>query len=134
MDRNFIGYKMSIKFNASHSMTDRSAMHVHSFLLKIYIKKETENFVEFNKYEKIILEYIKKYRGKYLNDFFEDQTTLENLCLHFFEDIEDILSDTNDFSLLNLELGDSPLMSVKVGRNIIASRANLFIDNKVLDF
>ena len=48
----FQGYKMLLKFNASHSMTDRSAMHVHSFILKLYIKKENDAFVEFNKYEK----------------------------------------------------------------------------------
>lgn len=129
----FQGYKMLLKFNASHSMTDRSAMHVHSFILKLYIRKENDTFVEFNKYEKIIIDYINKYRGKYLNDFFEDSTTLENLSIHFFEDIEEILSDTNNFSLISLELGDSPLKSVKIGHEIIASRANLFINSNVLN-
>ena len=132
-DTHFQGYKMSLKFNASHSMTDEDNMHAHSFILKLFIKKETDTFVEFSEYEKIIKEYIEKYRGKYLNYFFDDIPTLENLCIHFFEDIEEILSDTNDFTLISVELGDSPIKSVKVGNEIIASRANLFINNNILN-
>jgi 6-pyruvoyl-tetrahydropterin synthase len=114
-------------------MTDEDGKHVHSFILKLYIRKENENFVEFNKYEKIIKEYIEKLRGNYLNYIFDETPTLEYLSLRFFEDIEEILSDTKNFTLVSLELGDSPIKSVKVGNEIIASRANLFIDSSVLD-
>ena len=133
-NRNTIeGYRMTFKFNASHSMTDRSKEHAHTFLVNLYITKDVSSFVEFHEYEKTITNYIEQYKGQYLNDLFEERPTLEFLCIRFFTDIEKILDSIDAFTLLNLELGDSPIRTVKVGRNIIAGRANIFITDEMFD-
>ena len=62
---------------------------------------------------------------------FKETPTIEYLCLRFYKDIEAILSNIEAYTLLNLELGDSPIKSVKVGREIIAGRANIFITDEM---
>lgn len=125
------GYKMTFKFNASHSMTDKSKEHAHTFFVNLYISKDVNSFVEFFEYEKTIMNYINQYKGKYLNDLFDETPTLEYLCIRFFTDIEYILDNVEPFTLLSLELGDSPIRSVKVGQEIIASRTNIFITDEM---
>ncbi len=129
----FVGYKMTFRFNASHSMTDKTRLHAHTFLVNIYIKKETNAFIEFIEYEKAIVKYINQYKGQYLNDFFDEIPTLEFLCIKFYNDIEYILQDIEAFNLISVELGDSPIKTVKVGKEIVASRASIFIDTKLYD-
>ena len=87
--------------------------------------------MEFFEYEKTIMNYINQYKGKYLNDLFDETPTLEYLCIRFFTDIEYILDNVEPFTLLSLELGDSPIRSVKVGQEIIASRTNIFITDEM---
>ncbi len=125
------GYKMTYKFNASHSMQKWVNIHTHTFFVNLYITKDTAKFVEFYEYEKAIINYINKYKGCYLNDLFTEEPTVEFLCMTFFHDISEILDSTEAFTLLSLELGDSPINSVKVGKEIIASRANIHITEEM---
>ena len=51
MEEKFEGYKMTFKFNASHSLSDETKKHAHTFLVRLYIQKDTKDFVEFFEYE-----------------------------------------------------------------------------------
>ncbi len=129
MEEKFEGYKMTFKFNASHSLSDETKKHAHTFLVRLYIQKDTKDFVEFFEYEKLIKNYINQYRGQYLNDYMQEIPTIENVCIMFFEDIEKIFNNEPAFSLISLEFGDNPLKMAKVGHKAISSRANIIIDD-----
>ena len=120
-------YKMTFKFNASHSMSDRSNEHAHTFMVSMYIRRLSNNFIEFYEYETAIANYIQQYKGAYLNDIFDFNPTLEALCLRFFDDISYIFNKDANFELLSLELGDNPTKTVKVGKEIIINQANIKI-------
>lgn len=134
MSKNFSGYKMSYKFNASHSMTgEKEKEHSHTFIIKIYISKEAENFSKFELYESKVKDYIQKYKKQYLNDMeeFNGQIpSLEFMCIVIYNDIVKIFDDLEEYNVIKVEIGDSPTKSVAISNEIIAGAADIFISNE----
>jgi len=134
--KKFEGYKMTYRFNASHTISTMDKVHAHTFWVKLYIKKDTLEFVEFINYEKEITDYFEGYRRKCINEFeaFKDSgASLENMCRVFFEDIKKVFEGIEEFSLVKLELGDSPINSVSCATEVIAGEAGIFIDSQLFE-
>lgn len=125
------GYKMTYRFNASHTINSLDKVHTHTFWVKIYIRKDIKGFFEFADYENKIVDYFAGYRRKCINDFDsfkESGASLENMCRIFFKEIGDIFESIDEFSLVKLELGDSPIKSVSCATEVIAGEAGIYID------
>lgn len=105
-------YKYTFRFNASHSNTsDLSKVHTHSFVVSTYMKYHEH--ISYDATEKQIKEYLSKYKGKCLNDFFEKVPTIEHVAEYFFEDLDEIIGGNN---LVTLELSDSPVQLFRIRR------------------
>lgn len=105
-------YKYTFRFNASHSNTgDMSKVHTHSFIVSVFMKYK--EYITYDKTEKDIKEYLSKYKGQCLNEFFEKDPTIENLAEYLFEDLDEIIGDHN---LVTLELSDSPVQLYRIRR------------------
>ncbi len=113
-------YNIKFKFNAAHSMSDITGKHPHTFSCIVLISKDANVYTPFFEYENHIKKYFNQYRGQYLNEhsrFKSILPTLENMADVFFKDIEKILTDEPHFTILRLELGDSPTRVVSVERD-----------------
>ena len=126
-------YKVNYKFNASHNFSkDIKGKHPHTFCVDIFIKKNSDEFVEFVDYEKKIENYLMRYKSQYLNDLDEFDGVvpiLENMCKRFYDDILHIFSDDTHFNLVRVELGDNPKRSVSVGEDIVINSSNIYISS-----
>ena len=95
--------------------------HPHTFWCRIIIKKDAQGFVPFYEYEKRVHSYFENYRGKYLNEtetFKDVIPTLETMASLFYIDVEEIFNSEPNYTLEQLEIGDSPSRSVLMGRAI----------------
>ena len=130
----FRGYKCTYRFNAFHNISDDiKKKHIHTFWVNIYIESKTNDFTEFNVYEKEIQNYFDKFKGLYLNDleiFKEKKPTLENMCKVFYDEIYSVFEHIDALEVVKLELSDGPLKSVSVGKIIIAGSANILINKE----
>lgn len=105
-------YKYTFRFNASHSNTsDLTKVHTHSFVVSTYLKYS--EMIRYDEVEKSVKEYLSKYKGKCLNEFFEKEPTIENVASYLFEDLDEIIGDHN---LVTLELSDSPIQLFRIRR------------------
>jgi len=128
----FEGYKTTYRFNASHTIGSFEDKHTHTFRVNVYIHRDIASFVEFADYEKALKTYFEQYRRRFINSFekFEGlPATLEYMCWVFFEDIKKIFDGIDAFTLVKLELGDSPTRSVSVSEIVIAGDSDMFISN-----
>ncbi len=129
----FEGYKTTYRFNASHSIGGFESKHTHTFKVNVYIQRDTAGFVEFSDYENEISQYFEQYRRRYINAFekFEGKpATLENMCKVFFEDVKAIFDGIDDYTLVKLEICDSPTKSVSYSEMIFAGDADVYISDK----
>ena len=129
----FEGYKATYRFNASHSIGGFEDKHTHTFKVNVYIQRDTAGFVEFSDYENEIKNYFEQYRRRYINSFkaFEGKpATLENMCKVFFEDVKKIFDGIDDYTLVKLEICDSPTKSVSVSEIIFAGDADTYISDE----
>lgn len=134
--KNFEGYKSTYRFNASHTFSTRDKIHSHTFWVRLYIERDTMQFVEFFKYESAIKKYFDEYSGKCLNDterFLDLLPTLENISKVFFEDIKNMFEDSEAFRLIKLEVGDGPVGSVSIGNGVIAGDSDIYIEDSVFE-
>jgi len=133
---NFEGYKSTYRFNASHTLSTKDKIHSHTFWVKLYIERDSMQFVEFFKYENQIKKYFEEYSGKCLNDtksFENIIPTLENICRIFFEDIQKMFADNDAFNLIKLEVGDGPVGSVSIGSGVIAGDSDIYIEDNIME-
>jgi len=132
MKKSYGRYRSTYKFNASHTVTTMDRLHAHTFWVKIYIEVNVDAFVSFMTYERQIGQYFEKYSSQCINrmsSFEGIVPTLENMCKVFFKDIEAIFNEVDEFSLVEIELGDGPIYSTSVGHKIIAGNADIVISD-----
>ena len=106
-------YKFKFYINAKHSVNFdgvKSNIHPHTWETVIYIKVNSNNFINFSKIEKFFEAYFDEYEGKYLNDliYFKDiYPTMENIGKKIFSDIDRSLN-SNSLVLSKLEISENP--------------------------
>lgn len=109
-------YKFKFYLNARHAIYIDGilgAMHPHTWEITLNVIKKQNDFIEFNKLEKKIEEFIKRYQDKELNEeepFDTINPTLENCCDYFKEQISSIL-DKEGWVLLMMEMSETPSRS-----------------------
>lgn len=109
-------YKFKFYLNARHAIYIDGllgAMHPHTWELTMNVIKKQDTFIEFNKIEQKIDEFIKQYQDKELNavePFDVINPTLENCCDYFKEKISDIL-ENEGWILLMMEMSETPSRS-----------------------
>lgn len=109
--RNF--YKFKFYINARHSVefnNIRSNIHPHTWETVVHIEVNSEDFINFTSFEKVLEKYFDKYEGKYFNDIphFQDiNPTMENIGKKVFIDLEEMLSKS-DLRLVRLEISENP--------------------------
>lgn len=107
-------YKYSYRFNAMHdTSSSQDDKHTHSFEAVFYVKQDVQRFYVT---EKIISDYMVKYRGNLLNEIMEERPTIENIAEKIYREIDNIKVG---FDLIRLEMSDSPVQSYIIGEEEI---------------
>lgn len=103
-------YKYSYRFNAMHDTSAAgNGRHTHSFEIVFYLEKEMTLFYQT---ENTINAYMERYVGKFLNDLMEESPTVENIAEKIFSEINTL---SQDFSVVRLEISDSPVQTYIIG-------------------
>lgn len=90
-------FEFKLYLNAKHAVmfnNNVSGIHNHTFEIVVKLTETDEELNQFNKVEKIINDYLKKYEGKVLNDiypFTRINPTSENMCRVFYEEIDKLI-------------------------------------------
>lgn len=114
-------YKFKFYLNARHAIYIdgiQGTMHPHTWEITLNVIKKEKNFIEFNKIEKKIDEYINKFQDKDLNSIEPFDTinpTLENCCDYFKFNLENILNEEG-FELLMMEMSETPSRSYVISQ------------------
>lgn len=109
-------YKFKFYLNARHAIYINGVLgttHPHTWEIIINVIKKRNGFIEFNKLEKKIEQFMSIYQDKMLNDvppFDIVNPTLENCCDYFKERISDIL-EQDGWVLLMIEMSETPSRS-----------------------
>lgn len=105
-------YKYTFHFNASHSNTmNMENVHTHSFVISAFLKHQEH--LSYDITEKKILTYLRRYKGKCLNDIFIEVPTIEVIAEQLFLDFDRLVGNNN---LVALELSDSPIQLYRIER------------------
>lgn len=103
-------YRFSFRMNASHGALHQESVHSHTFEITLFLNKEAEPFVTYDKIETIILSYLKTYTNVVLNQtppFDSLPSTIENMGDEFFLRIAEKLSHVG-YHLVKLEISENP--------------------------
>ena len=103
-------YKFTFRMNASHGALHQESMHSHTFEITIFLKKQSEQFVTYDKIEAIILSYLKTYTNVFLNHtppFDVLPSTIENMGDEFFLRISEKINGVG-YHLQKLEISENP--------------------------
>lgn len=109
-------YRFRFYVNASHEVFINGMWgdkHSHTWEIVVHIVKMQAKFVEFNKVEEKISDFLQQYEGGHFNakkPFDTINPTLENCCEYFAEQISEILQKEN-WGLLMLEMSETPTRS-----------------------
>lgn len=109
-------YKFKFYLNARHAIYIDGvlgSMHPHTWEITLNVIKCRDDFIEFNKLERKIEEFMKQYQDKALNEvapFDVINPTLENCCDYFKEQIGGIL-EQDGWILLMMEMSETPSRS-----------------------
>lgn len=125
------GYRYQFRFNAMHNLTPDmpEQMHAHTFRVVAYVRCKEESFTMFDTCEAVIREYLENYEGQRINEkasFVGKLPTLENMCEIFFADMERLLQGYG-VDLIKLEVGDSPLASFSIGKELLVGSAYNYV-------
>lgn len=109
-------YRFKFYLNANHFIIINGVegeTHPHTWEFTFDIMIMSDDFVQFNSYERAIDEYFSKYQNCVMNDFEPFDTvipTLENMSEVFVLDIKDIVEAQNG-KLLKMESSETPTRS-----------------------
>lgn len=116
-------YVCKYYLNATHSFdNDAEHAHAHTFTISFWIQQpEQEEYFSFYDIDKIIVSYVEKFSGKYLNEEPEFEAlspTLENIGDVMFEAVEKRLAEEH-VTLLQVEICENPLRVYSVSNKIL---------------
>ncbi|URZ17217.1 6-pyruvoyl-tetrahydropterin synthase-related protein [Clostridium felsineum] len=109
----FEGYIYKFKLNASHSVlinNKRGTVHAHTFIISLRVKVYYDTFLLYNKMERVVEDYLKRYEEKELNKvepFNKIEPTLENIGNVLFEEFTKVF-DKKKVQLIKLEISETP--------------------------
>ena len=109
-------YKYKFYINASHSIYidgNLGESHPHTWEISVEVVKMNNSFVEFDKFENVVEEYLSKFQDSYINDiepFDKINPTLENICA-FFKDEFIALTEKSGLSLIEIGISETPSRS-----------------------
>ena len=148
------GYCLKFYLNATHSMIidqKRSEKHSHTWEISLFIKRDTEEFIEFDKLEKLINLQLDYFQNKYINEnppFDVIEPTLENIGDVLYIYLKETLS-CYAFSTIKLEVSETPTRAYVVtgdsqllkeyeanleGKQIDPIEPNPFLVNNFIEF
>lgn len=116
-------YRFQLHFNAMHNIEPDKPekMHAHTFRIIVYLRGDLEDITVYNQCETVVRDYLKRFQGTRLNHMpqFKDRIPrLEVICEVFFEEMDKILA-SNQVSLIKLEIGDSPLSTYSIAKELL---------------
>lgn len=116
-------YVCKYYLNAAHSFDhDAAHAHTHTFTISFWIQQPAkEEYFSFYDMDKIIVSYVEKFSGRYLNEepeFVALNPTLENIGDVMFEAVEKRLAKEN-VTLLQVEICENPLRVYSVSNKIL---------------
>lgn len=109
-------YRFKFYLNANHYIIINGVegeTHPHTWEFTVDIMIRSDEFVEFNTYERAISEYFAKYQNGIMNEFPPFDTiipTLENMSEQFILDIREIVEDAGA-KLIKMESSETPTRS-----------------------
>lgn len=101
-------YHYRKKFNILHSFD--SDIHLHTVEVELVFSNENHEFDKFSDVENTIVQCFQRYDNQCLNDlkeFHEIMPTIENLGYFLYENIKNVLAETN-YKLVKLDIGENP--------------------------
>lgn len=112
----FREYRFKFYLNMNHFIIingEEGQLHPHTWEFTFHVLKEKDDFMQFNKFEHIIEEYLSKYQGKVLNEvapFDRIVPTLENVTDCFSVELRRIMRE-NGSELITIESSETPTRS-----------------------
>lgn len=109
-------YKFKFYINASHAIYINGKLgerHPHTWEIVLCTLKIQEDFVQFDRVEQQIEEFIDQFQESYMNDippFDLINPTLENCCEYFKDQISELLRKEG-WLLLMIEMSETPTRS-----------------------
>lgn len=106
-------YKFKFYLNAVHAIESNGIMgeeHPHTWEISMDVFKTDNEFLTFNKLEKIVEDFLRPFQDKKLNDvspFDNLNPTLENVSMYLREWLEKIVMD-NGWTMTRLEVSETP--------------------------
>lgn len=106
-------FKFKFYLNSMHAVlfNDKSSpIHKHTWEVSLNLREKMAEFNEFNKIERVINDYLSTYNEKVINDlhpFDKLNPTMENMGSVFFEDINELIRDSN-YRLESVEISENP--------------------------
>ena len=132
-------YRIRCQFNAMHNLDleHPEKMHAHTFRVMAYLENVGEELERIDACERRMRTYFSSYKGNRLNElqaFRTELPTIENMCKVFYEDLQrELLKE--GVSLVELELGDSPLATYSIGSRLLTgSTYQRISDEKFLKY
>ncbi len=121
-EEEYILYKNGYRLFIAHSM-DHKLEHKHVHTLEIYIFIEmlsSDTMLSYTQIDGIMLNFLRKYDGKYLNEMDEWQVlspTIENMGNFFYLQLSEIL-EKRQYRLIALEISENPLRVYRVSETL----------------
>ncbi|PKM56709.1 MAG: hypothetical protein CVU98_09860 [Firmicutes bacterium HGW-Firmicutes-3] len=111
-------YRFKFFLNARHALeiNNIKSIHPHTWEIAIYLVKESEEFVQFTHLEERIINHLKKYESKTLNDvspFDELPPTLEIIGEVLFEQISELLKEAY-WRISSIEISETAARSYTI--------------------
>lgn len=106
-------YEFRLYINAKHSVEingTRSPMHPHTWEIKLNIKVDQNDFINFKSFETELEKYLKIYDGQYLNDMEilkGKNPTVETLGKTLYEGLSSLFSKGH-LDLVRMEISENP--------------------------
>lgn len=118
--------------NASHAAVHADdGVHSHTFAVTLYIRQKADDFVTYDKTEKVIQDYLKAYTGKVLNEvppFDTVSPTIENIGEEFFTEIS-LIAAKIGHELIKLEISESPQRIYSITVKELSPQKKALIDH-----
>lgn len=116
-------YKYRKKLNISHSIEGHN-IHMHTLDIEVVVREKNKSFSLFNDNERRVSECIEQYSGKYINDledFKDNDATIEDIGYVLFNQIKEILKDTK-FDLYTVAVSETPARQYIVSDFLISGQ------------
>lgn len=129
-----MSYRFYFHFNAMHNIApdNPKKMHTHTFRIVVYVRGKKEDIEVYNKCQMALDEYLRRFRGTKLNQMPQFKgaiPTIEVIAQVLYDELTKVALES-DVDIIKLEVGDSPLSSYCIAKELLVGSVYHRVDPK----